>query len=248
MNQWLPYCGEAPAASEWIARWNFDPLLLASLAALATACFLYRAHLRTPLAIAMIGVAAFLYVSPFCALGSAMFTVRIVHDVILAALLAPLVVAAFRLERRKIGGSLAVWTAVHAVTFWLWHAPPLYEFAMSSDAGFWAMQASITGTAAVWWAKIIRTPPLGAAIALLATMVAMGTLGALLTFAHRAFYAPHWLTTQSWGWTPLEDQQVAGIVMWAPASLIYLLAALAMLYRSLGAKTGPETKTPHETA
>ncbi len=64
----------------------------------------------------------------------------------------------------------------------------------------------------------------------------MGALGALLTFANRALYAPHWLTTQVWGLSPLEDQQVAGIVMWAPASLVYMLAALVILYRSLGVK------------
>ena len=73
-----------------------------------------------------------------------------------------------------------------------------------------------------------------AATGLLATMVAMGALGALLTFAHRAYYAPHWLTTRLWGLSPIEDQQIAGIIMWAPASLVYLIAALTILYRSLG--------------
>ncbi len=67
-------------------------------------------------------------------------------------------------------------------------------------------------------------------------MVAMGTLGALLTFAGRALYAPHLLTTQSFGLSPIEDQQIAGIVMWAPASLVYLLAALTILYRSMDAR------------
>jgi len=105
---------------------------------------------------------------------------------------------------------------------------------MSSDLVFWAMQFAITGTAAVWWAKVVRSPAPGAAAALLATTVAMGALGALLTFARSALYEPHWLTAQSWGLSPLEDQQIAGIIMWAPASLIYLIAALVMLYRSMG--------------
>ena len=123
---------------------------------------------------------------------------------------------------------------MHALIFWLWHAPPLYAAAMSSDLVFWVMQLSITVTAALWWAKVMRAPAPPAASALLATMVAMSALGALLTFAHRAYYAPHWLTTQSWGLSPIEDQQIAGILMWAPASLVYLVAALAILYRSLG--------------
>ena len=107
---------------------------------------------------------------------------------------------------------------------------------MSNDAVFWFMQISIVATAAAWWVKIIRSPAPAAATALLATMVVMGALGALLAFAHRAYFAPHWLTTQSWGLSPIEDQQIAGIIMWGPASLVYLVAALAILYRSLGSR------------
>ncbi len=234
MPDWLPYCGQAPLPAEWLARWNFDPVLIAALLLAGLAAVHWRTELRPRAMAAAGGIAAFLYISPFCALGSALFTIRIVHDVILVAALAPLLVAALKLEQRSIPGSLWVWTAMHAITFWLWHAPPLYEAAMSRDAIFWAMQASLTGTAAVLWAKIIRAPAPAAAAMLLATMVAMGALGALLTFAHRPLYAVHWLTTQSWGLSALEDQQIAGIVMWAPASLVYLLAALTILYRSFG--------------
>lgn len=236
MKIWIPYCGHAPIPAEWWARWNVAPETILVVAASIAAIHLLRDRLRIRPALGAVTVFVFLYVSPFCALGSALFTVRIVHDVILAAVMAPLAVAALKLDRVPIKGALGIWTAVHALTFWLWHAPPLYEAAMSSDAAFWTMQLSVTGTAALWWAKVVRAPALGAATALLATMVAMGALGALLTFAHRALYEPHWLTTQSWGLSPLEDQQIAGIVMWAPASLIYLFVAMAILFRFLGAR------------
>ena len=202
----------------------------------AAVAYWNRDTLRATPAYTAAAVFGFLYISPFCALGSALFTVRIVHDVILATLLAPLIVAAFRAEETEIPGTLTVWTAVHGLTFWLWHAPLLYESAMSSDGIFWLMQISIVATAVIWWIKVIRSPAPAAATALLATMVAMGALGALLTFAHRAYFAPHWLTTQSWGLSPMEDQQIAGIIMWAPASLVYLIAALSILYRSLGSR------------
>lgn len=233
MPEWLPYCGEGPSPDGWLVRWNFAPELLAALVALAIGTYLCRGALRRRPAIAAFACFFLIYVSPFCALGAALFTIRIVHDVILAAVLAPLVMVAVRLDHAETPGSLVMWTAVHAFTFWLWHAPPFYEAAMSSDAVFWVMQFSIVGTAAIWWSKVVRSPAPAAATALLATMVAMGALGALLTFAGRAFYAPHWLTTQVWGLSPIEDQQIAGIIMWAPASLVYLLAALAIIYRSL---------------
>lgn len=232
----MPYCGKAPDPGGWLSHWNFAPELMIPLFVMAGITYWKCDRVRAVPACGLMAVFAFLYISPFCALGSALFTVRIVHDVILAAILAPLVVAAFRIEQKAIPGSLTVWTVIHALTFWLWHAPPFYEGAMSHDAVFWLMQASIVGTAATWWVKVLRAPALSAAIALLATMVAMGALGALLTFAHRAFYAPHWLTTQLWGLSPIEDQQIAGIVMWAPASLVYLLAALTIFYRALGSR------------
>ena len=62
---------------------------------------------------------------------------------------------------------------------------------------------------------------------------AVGLLGALITFAGSPLYAPHWLTTQAWGFSPMEDQQIAGLVMWAPAAAAYLLVAVTILYRSL---------------
>jgi putative membrane protein len=232
---WLPYCGEGPGPAEWLARWNMDPLLLAALAA-AAALFAWRppAGSSGRAQAGLIGLLLVLFVSPLCALGSALFIARVVHHVVLATALAALAVSAFGLHRRALPGTLAVWTAVQALTFWAWHAPPLYGAALSSDLVFWAMQLTITATAALWWAKLRQAPAAAGVVALLATMVLMGVLGALITFAGTALYAPHWLTTQIWGLTPLEDQQIAGILMWAPASVIYLFAACSILYRALG--------------
>jgi len=229
---WMPYCGAAPTPSGWLTQWNVDPLLVLAFFLAITMWLRWGNHESRKSTLGAVLTALFLFLSPFCALGSALFSVRVVHDVMLTALLAPMLMKAFALEQREVRGSLALYTAVHALVFLVWHAPPLYAAAMSHDMIFWAMQITITGTAAIWWAKVIRAPAHAAVGALLATMVAMGSLGALLTFARTALYAPHWLTTQAWGLSPLEDQQVAGAVMWAPASLIYLLVALTLLYRS----------------
>ena len=230
---WIPYCGPAPAVDEWMARWNADPVLLVMLAAAALFWSRWPGRGNSRAASGALAITLFLFVSPFCALGSALFTVRIIHDTILAVALGPLIMAALGLHRRSIAGSLGVWTAIHIIIFWAWHAPSFYGAAMSSNSMFWAMQISITASAALWWAKLLQAPASGATAALLAAMVATGALGALLTFAGTAFYAPHWLTTQAWGLSPLEDQQIAGIIMWAPASAFYLLAAVTLLYRSL---------------
>lgn len=231
-SQWLPYCGAGPTPGEWLERWNFDPVLLILVAALLAAGWRLAPARRTSHAAAALVFAIF-FISPFCALGSALFSFRAIHHIALVLILAPLLVVSFALHEKRLPISLAALTAIQALVFWTWHAPSLYAAALSSDAAFWLMQITITASAAVWWAKLRQAPVPAAIGALLATMVQMGVLGALLTFAGRAFYAPHWLTTQPWGMSPLEDQQIAGLIMWAPASAFYLLAAAVLLYRSL---------------
>ena len=232
---WIPYCGAAPLPAEWLARWNLDPVLLVLLAALP---FAYR-YVAPDASAARKGAFAgafalllLLFVSPFCALSSALFSVRVVHHVLLGTVVAPLLVYALP-KPPRLAGSLAVWTFVQALVFWGWHSPGLYAFALSSDLAYWLMQTTLLGTAFAFWAAIRRAAAPTAAAALLASMVQMGLLGALITFSG-PLYAPHFLTTTAWGYTPLEDQQLAGLIMWAPAAGLYLAAALLLAARWFG--------------
>jgi putative membrane protein len=54
-------------------------------------------------------------------------------------------------------------------------------------------------------------------------------LGAWLTFAASAWYPSYNGLTATWGFTPLEDQQLGGLIMWIPAGVVYLIAGLALL-------------------
>jgi putative membrane protein len=241
ISGWQPYCGSAPAPSELLGRWNGDPLLIVALLAVAGAYLRYgpREPRRRRCFAAAFALSALLFVSPLCALSSALFASRVVHHVLLAAAVAPLLVAG--LPRPARGGSAILgWTLAQAVVFWAWHAPGVYAWALSSDAAYWLMQLSILGTAAGFWDAIRRAEAPVAVVALFATMVQMGVLGALITLASTPLYAPHLLGPQAWGLTPLEDQQVAGLIMWAPAAVAYLAAALLLADRWLrGGRSGP---------
>lgn len=234
VQQWLPYCGAAPVPAELWSRWNGDPVLIVALIG-ATALLWRRADGRTGRAYVAgaLPLGFLLFVSPFCALSSALFSARVAHHVALAALLAPLIIFAMPREAWRIAGSLPMWTAVQAVIFWLWHAPGVYAAALSSDALYWVMQVSLLGSAVGFWAALRRSAELPGVAALLASTVQMGLLGALITFAGVALYAPHQLTTLAWGIGPLEDQQVAGLIMWAPSAGLYLAAALFLARRYL---------------
>jgi putative membrane protein len=94
------------------------------------------------------------------------------------------------------------------------------------------MQASLLGTAVFAWRELL-TPgvQLRSAVGHVVLICLMGLLGGLITFAPAPLYAPHFLTAELYGLTPLEDQQLAGLVMWVPAIVPNLVAALFCVFR-----------------
>jgi cytochrome c oxidase assembly factor CtaG len=68
----------------------------------------------------------------------------------------------------------------------------------------------------------------------------MSVLGALLAFSARPLFAEHLLSTLPWGLSPLEDQQLAGLMMWIPAGVLlmsYALLTLGQEMSRLGRRT-----------
>lgn len=232
---WTPYCGPAPDPADVLSRWNGDPLLLAALAVFAVGgVAATRERKSSASVLAVLAVFFITFVSPLCALSSALFTARTLHHLLLLLAAAPLLALCLPLQKSP---RLAAATAVQALVFWAWHAPDLYAEALSSDLVYWVMQLTILGSAVWFWAAVRASKAPAAVAGLLAAMLLMGLLGALIVFAGQPLYAPHFATTLAWGMTPLEDQQAAGLIMWAPATAAYLLAALwriAGLFRSAG--------------
>lgn len=217
---YVPYCGSPPTPVELAGRWNMDPLLLALLAVAFFLC--WRANCRRVPLMGGFAVLLLLYVSPLCALGSALFSMRAAHHVVLTGVAAPLLALALP----RGGRSLTLLTLAHALIFWAWHIPQAYAFALASVPAYWLMQSTLFLSALALWRAVLSAPAPAATASLLATMVQMGLLGALLTFAGTPVYAWHIATTQSWGLSPLEDQQLAGLVMWVPGAALYLAASL----------------------
>lgn len=245
VRRWIPYCGEAPGPEVWLSRWNLDPVLGLALVLMAVALWHPalasadpRARQRRGALRCAWGLTVLLYVSPLCALSSAFFTARVVHHMALVFLLAPLLAFGLAPQLRRLPLRLWTSTAVAAAVFWVWHAPGPYAAALSSVAVYALMQFSLLASATAFWAAVSRAKPALALAAILASTVQMGLLGALITFAARPLYPPHFASALSWGVTPLEDQQLAGIVMWAPGSIAYLLAAMWIGWRWMRAERG----------
>jgi putative membrane protein len=92
---------------------------------------------------------------------------------------------------------------------------------------------SFLGTALLfWWALLhSRHGRMGYGIAVLYVFTAAvhsSILGALLTVALSPWYPAYQQTTAVWNLTPLQDQQLAGLMMWVPAGVLYGAAGLAL--------------------
>ena len=128
---------------------------------------------------------------------------------------------------------------LHALALWIWHVPAMYEAALRSS-GIHALQhASFLVTAALfWWGMIYgRYGRLGYGIGVLyvfLTAVHSSLLGALMTVAPRLWYPTYAGSGGSWNVDALEDQQLAGLLMWVPSGVIFIMFGLALLAAWLG--------------
>jgi putative membrane protein len=146
------------------------------------------------------------------------------------------------LRRAAVGTALAA-VAAHVLALGLWHVPALYDLAVRSVPVHVVEHVSLFVTGlALWWVVLgVRWQRRSgmAVVYLFLAGLPMGALAALLTLAPRPLYASHLATTAAWGLTPLEDQQLAGAIMWVPGGLVYLGAVAVVIVRWLGSGPAP---------
>ena len=228
------YCGPPPLPQDLWFRWSFDPFAAVLMIALFGSWLLWgrrdaigRSALMA--AMALIFVAFF---SPLCDLTTALFSARVAHHVILIGVIAPLVAIALPWRTGPLLPMSAL-ALLNGLTVWLWHAPSAYEWAIIGAGPYWLMQLSLLATSWLLWREVLSPlARVGAAlIALVAFIAQMGLLGALLVFTPFPVYAPHLATTAPFGLSALADQQLAGLLMWVPAMVPYLLVGVWLVLR-----------------
>ncbi len=141
---------------------------------------------------------------------------------------------------------------LHIATLWFWHAARPYEAALSNPTVHVVEHATFVGTGVLFWRVIVgaraatRVSP-GLAVLLVFGMGMQSVfLSLLLTFAQDSWYAHYATTTTAWGLTPLADQQLAGVIMWIPAGLIYVAAGLALLVHWIRSTEGEDLRAVPE--
>ena len=125
-----------------------------------------------------------------------------------------------------------------ALAFWVWHAPALYDLALDSDLWHHVEHACFLVSALLFWRPVIlawpaqmiwprwtMVPYLGLA------MFQSLPLAAILTFSDRVIYTRY---------SSVEDQALAGIIMWVPGSIALLLPILRLIVELSSARVAIE--------
>jgi cytochrome c oxidase assembly factor CtaG len=123
----------------------------------------------------------------------------------------------------------AAWT-LYVSTLWLWHIPQMYEAALASTAWHYGEHACFFGTGLLFWWPVLSPYPSRTTngrwyvLPYLFLAGVQGTvLSAILTFSDRVLYPHYELVPRLWGLSALDDQAIAGAIMWIPGSLAYLI-------------------------
>jgi cytochrome c oxidase assembly factor CtaG len=148
---------------------------------------------------------------------------------------------AFRVPQEPVlWKPLFLW-GLFAATLWTWHHPALYQAALRDPLLHDAQHVSFFVVSCLYWRACLdrhgahRLSPVMAVPYLFTTSVHASALGVFLALSTRVWYADYAARAPAWDITPLEDQQLAGLIMWMPSCLVYPAVAAALLGRWLAA-------------
>lgn len=122
------------------------------------------------------------------------------------------------------------------VTIAIWHVPVFYDAAQGRTFTHDLEHLMFFGTALLYWWPVIH--PAGgrrrlsyaqALPYLLPPFLESMLIGVLLTFADRPFYRTYAELAMPWGFTPVTDQQLGGLIMWVPGGMFFMIPLIGLL-------------------
>jgi cytochrome c oxidase assembly factor CtaG len=225
-----------------------------------------------------LAVLAIALASPLDDLSQQLFWAHMVQHVLLLVVAPPLIVLAqpwIRLwralplaTRRPLARSLALggrtrwlratsrvlgspWVSFVAFngTLLAWHAPPLFDEALRSDAVHSLEHTLFFSTGLLFWTQVIDSPPLHARLSAIAriaylvgAMIVGWVLAIVLALAPQPLY-PFYADrgARPGGISALTDQQLAAGIMWVPGSITFVIVIFVYVHRWLTPATSPRT-------
>lgn len=221
---------------------------------------------------------AFALLSPLHQLGDSLFSAHMLQHEILILIAAPLIAAShpsvtllyalpptarrtagtlvLEIERHPVvavsTGPLISWL-LHALALWGWHIPFLYQATVTSDFVHALQHLSFFVTGLIFWSALFgagrSSMGYGAAtFYTFGTAVHCSALGALLTFSTAIWYPIYETRTASWHLTPLQDQQLGGLLMWVPSGIVFIAIGIFLFARWIQSAESRHKHTSLSTA
>ena len=133
-----------------------------------------------------------------------------------------------------------IWLAWVIMVFG-WHDPNLYNAALQYE---WVHDIEhltfFSAGMLFWWHTTGAGPRIHKQASLLGRIAfVIGAIppnmltGVVLAFATEPIYTYYLAVPRLWGLSVMADQQIGGVIMWVPGSMMYIIAALILLSRLL---------------
>lgn len=140
------------------------------------------------------------------------------------------------LRASRFGHPIAV-SLLYAFTLWIWHVPVLYEAALRDQRVHDLQHVAFFAASYLFWRVLFdpygrRILNAGAGVLyLFATSMHAMILGVLMALSPAAWYSHYAKTAPHYGLSALQDQQIAGYIMWMPAGTTYVVALIILVAR-----------------
>ncbi len=134
-------------------------------------------------------------------------------------------------------------------TLYAWHAPWLFSAALSNDSVHYLQHLTFFVSAALFWWPIIGPAPVRSKLSypqrlvyLLLVVTPTAVLASIITMSRSVIYEEYLSTPMHWNMTALEDQTMAGLILWIPGNALYL-AGLTAIFFTWASKESKEAVT-----
>jgi cytochrome c oxidase assembly factor CtaG len=139
-----------------------------------------------------------------------------------------------RLVLMWLTNPIVAWT-VFVVTQWVWHQPVAYDWALENHWAHYLEHISFFVTAVFFWWPVIGAPPMRSPLSfptrLAYTFLAWlpnSVLGAGITLSRAPLYPYYVGSGRVNGFDPLFDQQLAGLIMWVPGDVLFVIILMIL--------------------
>jgi cytochrome c oxidase assembly factor CtaG len=124
------------------------------------------------------------------------------------------------------------------VTLYGWHIPAAYNGSLENDWLHLFMHFTMFTTAVLFWWPIVGPPPARTQLShpqrivyLLLAVTPTALLSAVITLSKSVIFDFYLDSPGHFGWSPVNDQQTGGILMWIPGNLVYLVTMTILFFK-----------------